>query len=123
MIRAVCSVNVSLHVSPSGTDRSHQLPGLSEDPVREGGVRDRHGVFSLLLACLVSGRLPLEGLRDRRKGLADAVWLGGGNFLCRRKLFPLQAVGAAGLCCGASCCSLSQGITCWGEERVGVPGS
>lgn len=78
-----------------------------------------HGVFSLLLSCLVPGQLPLEGLGDRRKGLADAVWLGGGSFLCRRKLLPFQAVGVAGLCCGASCCWLSRDIMCWGEERVG----
>lgn len=61
---------------------------------------------------------PLEGLGDRRKGLAAAVWLGGGSFLCRRKLLPLQALGVAELCCGASCCSLSRDTRCWGEERV-----
>lgn len=104
-------------------DRSHQLPGLSEDPVREGGVWDWHGVFSLLLSCLVPGQLPLEGLGDGRKGLADAVWLGGGSFLCRRKLLPLQAVGVVGLCCGASCCWLSRDIMCGEKKGSGVPAS
>ena len=34
----------------------------------------------------------LERLGERRKAPCDAVWLGGGTFLCRRKLLPLQGV-------------------------------
>lgn len=76
-------------------------------------------VVSLCFSVVWSqAELPVEGLGDRRKGLGDGVWLGGGSFLCRRKLLPLRGMGVAKLCPEASCCLLSWDIMCWLGERV-----
>ena len=81
------SLNVSrVIIVPSKWEKSHPLPGLGEEP---GGRRGFRRAMMLSSASQLSG--PWRGW-ERSKKLCDAVWLGGGSFLCRRKLLPLQGV-------------------------------
>lgn len=89
MIRTKCLVSFTkcrVIIVPSKWGKGPPLPGLGEEP---GGRRGFRRAMMLSFASQLSG--PWRGW-ERSKKLCDAVWLGGGSFLCRRKLLPLQGV-------------------------------